>query len=67
MGQGLPEGWGVLELAEQRARTALAKWDGNISPALCLEKGEALAECTRALLAELDAERQVRARMRSDR
>jgi hypothetical protein len=56
----LPEGWSALELAEQRARTALESWDDNQSPALYLDRARALAECTRALLAELEAERQFR-------
>ena len=57
----LPEGWGALEYAEHKAREALAKWDGQPdSGALYLHRAMALAEATRNLLAELEAERRVR-------
>jgi hypothetical protein len=56
-GADLPTGWGVLEVAEDEARKALAAWD-------CFDgrdRGVALAEAMRKLLAELDAERRIRA------
>jgi hypothetical protein len=62
MSDTLAVGWGALELAEERARKALASWDSHRnSPALYLHRAMALAETTRKLLAELDAERRARA------
>lgn len=62
-----PAGWGVLELAEQRARDALASWDlprpataTAGGRALYLHRATVLAGATRKLLAELDAERRLR-------
>lgn len=59
-GSAPPAGWGVLELAEEHARTALKAWDDTYSRALYLDRGMALAEATRKLLAELAAERRMR-------
>ena len=56
-GIDLPAGWGVLEVAEHEARQALSAWevfDGR-------DRGMALAEAMRRLLAELDADRRIRA------
>lgn len=55
-----PTGWGTTEYAASQAREALARWDANLNPQLCLERGEALAETMRTLLAELEADRQAR-------
>jgi hypothetical protein len=57
----LPPGWGVLELAESEAREALARWDSPASPGLYLDRGIALANAMRKLLAELEAERRFKA------
>ena len=55
----LPEGWGRLELAEDRARQALASWDSHTA-ALYLDRATVLAEAVRALLTELEADRSFR-------
>lgn len=61
----LPAGWGALEYAESRARSALETWDSVKPGGLYLHKGMALAETMRALLRELETERQLRAGSRA--
>ena len=54
----LPMGWGVLELAQENARQALARWDTGTGR----DPDTEVAEALRRLIRELDAEHEARRR-----
>lgn len=58
-----PVGTGVLEYAAHRAAEALRAWDNCVTDDfdITLARAMVLAEETRKLLAELDADRRIRA------